>query len=76
MQPDSKSGWATMIGAFTSIFSGISVHEWGVIIGIIIGLAGLVSQQYWAWRKQRHVEAVARERLRKECGVTCIADDE
>lgn len=47
----------------TSVFGGFSVSEIGVIVGIVIGVAGFIAAQYWQWRQTRIAAAVARAQI-------------
>ena len=53
---------ATYTGAGAAVASGFSLSEWGVVIGIAVGLLGLIFGQYWAIRKARREDAESRER--------------
>lgn len=55
-------------GAAGSIVSGWTLSEIGVFIGIVIGIAGLVLGQFWAWRKDRREQRESEARLRHKFG--------
>ena len=48
---------ATYSGATAAVTSGLTLSEWGVIIGICVGVLGLLFGQYWAWRKESRERA-------------------
>ncbi len=57
---------AAYSGAATAITSGLTITEWGVIVGIVVGVLGLVFGQYWSWRKEsREARALAAEEARE-----------
>ncbi len=55
-------------GAAGSVASGLSLSDIGVIIGVIIGVAGLLLGQYWAWRKDRREQRESEARMRHKFG--------
>ena len=53
---------AAYSGAVTAFTAGLTVTEWGVIVGTVVGVLGLIFGQYWSWRKtSREDAAQARE---------------
>lgn len=50
-------------GAMASVLGGLTISEIGVIVGIVIGVAGFVAAQYWQWRQTRIAAAVARAQI-------------
>ena len=55
---------AAYSGAATAFTAGLTVTEWGVIVGTVVGVLGLIFGQYWSWRKtSREDAAQAREDL-------------
>ena len=40
-------------GALTAFASGMTVSEFGVIVGVLVGVLGLIFGQYWAWRRDK-----------------------
>ena len=54
---ESVNKTATYGGASAAVYFGLTLNELGVIVGMIIGIAGFIAGQYWKWR-----EAVWRER--------------
>ncbi|WP_157667758.1 hypothetical protein [Comamonas serinivorans] len=58
---------ATYIGALTAVASGLTITEWGVVVGIVVGVLGLVFGQYWSWRKEfREQKAIDADEVRKQ----------
>ena len=55
-------------GAFSAIFSGLTVSEIGVVVGIIVGVVGLILGQFWTWRKDRRDRAIANFQMRQQYG--------
>ena len=55
-------------GAASAIFSGLTVSEIGVIVGIIVGVVGLILGQFWTWRKDRRDRAIANFHMREQYG--------
>ena len=55
---------ATYIGSGSSVIFGLSLNEWGVIIGIAVAILGLALGQYWHWRQDRRNERIARAKIR------------
>lgn len=37
---------------------GLSWNELGIIVGIVVGIAGLVFGQYWAWQRNKREQAL------------------
>jgi len=46
-------------GAGTAIFCGLSVNDWGVIFGILIGVAGLLVNLFFKWRDDQRKQKLA-----------------
>lgn len=42
--------------AGTTILSGLTLSEWGVIVGIVCWILSTIANQYWAWRKTKREE--------------------
>jgi len=45
------------VGAASSLIFGLSINEWGVLIGILVGVGGLVMQWYYR-RKEYKLKAM------------------
>ncbi len=57
------AGKAAAYGGATGAFvSGLTVSEWGVIGGLLIGMLGWACTQYWSWRKDRRERAADRRK--------------
>jgi Bacteriophage holin family HP1 len=48
---------ATMIGSSATVIFGLSLNEWGVVVGIITALAGLAVNFYYRRKEYRLMEA-------------------
>ena len=59
---------ATYGGALTAFTSGLTVSEFGVIVGCIVGVLGLIFGQYWAWRRDRREQREMVARLQHKFG--------
>lgn len=46
-------------GAVSAVVSGLSISEFGVIVGIVVGVLGLIFGQYWSWRRDERQRAEA-----------------
>lgn len=44
---------ATAAQAKGAVLLGLGWNELGIAIGMLVGIAGLVFSQYWAWRKHK-----------------------
>lgn len=55
----------TGIGAGTSIVSGVTITEWGIISGILLGVAGFVAAQYWQYKNYRLNKRAVLERAKR-----------
>lgn len=55
-------------GALTAFTSGLTVSEFGVIVGCIVGVLGLIFGQYWAWRRDRREQREMVARLQHKLG--------
>lgn len=62
---------ATQLGAAMSVISGLTLSEWGVIVGMAVGIAGLGASQYWQWRRYRLEKRVALARLKHGDDLLC-----
>ena len=51
---------ATYSGAVTAVTAGLTITEWGVVVGIVVGVLGLVLGQYWSWRKESREQKAAK----------------
>lgn len=51
---------ATYGGAAGAVFAGFSVSEIGIIVGAVVGVAGLVGSQYWSRRKTLREDFIAK----------------
>lgn len=55
-------------GAAGAVVSGLTISEWGVIGGLIIGVLGWVCTQYWSWRKAKREEREMEIRMQHKFG--------
>lgn len=55
-------------GAVTAVGSGLSLNEIGVIVGIVVAVAGLLLGQFWSWRKDRREEREMEVRMHRKFG--------
>lgn len=58
---------ASYLGAFVAAFSGLTLSDWGVIMGILFGLFTLIMN--WYYKKKDYElkkQALENERLNKE----------
>ncbi len=49
---------ATYGGGTTAVFAGLTANEWGIVVGVIVGVAGVILQWYFGYEKlklQRHL---------------------
>lgn len=49
-------------GAAGAAVGGLTISEFGIIGGLIVGLLGFIAGQYWSWRKDRREERESQER--------------
>lgn len=59
---------ATYFGALWSFFSGLSVSEVGVVVGIFVGVLGLIFSQFWSWRRDRREAREMQARMHHKYG--------
>ena len=57
---------ATYTGAGAAVASGLSLSDWGVVIGITVGVLGLLFGQYWARRKAKREDLERVDRKQRE----------
>lgn len=50
-------------GAAGAVWGGLTLSEIGVIVGIVVGVAGLLLTQYWAARRDRRERDLYQARL-------------
>ncbi len=63
------AGKAAAYGGATGAFvSGLTVSEWGVIGGLLIGVLGWACSQYWSWRKDRREAREMEARMQHKFG--------
>ena len=55
-------------GAAGAFVSGLTVSEWGVIGGLLVGLLGWLCGQYWSWRKDQREEREMAIRMQHKFG--------
>lgn len=55
-------------GSGAAVVSGLTLNELGVIVGIVVGVAGLVLGQFWSWRKDRREQREMDARMHREFG--------
>lgn len=51
-------------GAGTTVVSGLTLSEWGVVIGILCWVIGTVLTGFWSWRKDAREKLEMRQRMR------------
>ena len=56
-----KANPTTYIGAATMVFGGLSLNDWAIISGIILGLSGFIVN-FWYKRKMLSIEEEKLER--------------
>lgn len=55
-------------GSGAAVVSGLTLNELGVIVGIVVGVAGLVLGQVWSWRKDRREQREMEVRMQHKFG--------
>ena len=63
--------------AGTTILSGLTLSEWGVIVGIVCWILSTIANQYWAWRKSKREELKDKQlmKLRSDAYKSLSKDD-
>lgn len=63
--------------AGTTILSGLTLSEWGVIVGIVCWVLSTLANQYWAWRKSKREELKDKQlmKLRRDAYKSLYKDD-
>lgn len=69
------SSIVTQIGAAMSIVGGLTLTEWGVVIGITLSIAGFAASQYWQYKNYRVNLARLRKKHQDEVD-SCNADQQ
>ena len=73
------TGNTTTLGAASAtVIFGFNLNEWGVIIGGIVAVVGLVFAQYWQIRRSRREEEIKRAitaALERGAPISVITDD-
>lgn len=59
------AGKFTIVGAFTSLWGWFVSSEFGVLAGVLIGVAGLWMQWHYKRREDRRAQAEHEARMRK-----------
>ena len=55
-------------GAGGSVFFGLTLNELGVLVGMVVAVAGLALSQYWSWKKDRREMREMAMRMKSEFG--------
>lgn len=68
---------AAYSSAGTTILSGLTLSEWGVIVGIVCWILSTLANQYWAWRKSKREELKDKQlmKLRRDAYKSLSKDD-
>lgn len=53
---DKSFGIASYIGSFCAIIAGMSLHDWGMLIGIILGIGTFAVNTYFKFEMRRIAE--------------------
>ena len=63
--------------AGTTILSGLTLSEWGVVVGIVCWILSTIANQYWAWRKTKREELKDKQlmKLRRDAYKSLSKDD-
>ena len=49
-------------GAGASVASGLTLNQWGVIVGIIVGVVGLIANVWFKWREDQRSDQYWRDK--------------
>ena len=66
----------TYAGALLSIVSGMTLTEIGVIVGIVVGVAGFIAAQYWQYKRyvlDKRVAMAKIQALKENCDIPSAA---
>ena len=50
---DKVTSWVSYAGAFLSVFSGLTLTEWGIVVGIFTALLTFAANLLYQYRKDR-----------------------
>ena len=58
------SNGTSYVGIGTTVISGLSLSEWGIIVGMAFWVLGFIGSQFWSWRRDRREQLEQRQRMR------------
>ena len=58
------SNGASYIGIGTTVVSGLTLSEWGVVVGIVFWVLGFLGSQFWSYQRDKREKIESKQRIR------------